>query len=283
MKTMSRKHTELEVAVDSLVEEGRSRLGPEPSEKELLSYHRGELSEEEADRFEERLAHYPASARLLATFVEDEQPSTGDPDFVTEGEKEAAWETLRERVGIGATARVPTLPTVAPQRNASTAPASALSWPMLLWPVRIAAAGLLILLGVLWYVRGERIEELGRQVAELREPQINAEQRRIAPDARRRGEGGEPVLRLPPSAHPYLLTLALYEAPSFPDYRLEIVPADDSQTEPFWARSGLMRKADDTFSLYLPRGSLPPGRYELRLYGMGEGPKELLATYTVEV
>jgi hypothetical protein len=91
------------------------------------------------------------------------------------------------------------------------------------------------------------------------------------------------VLRLPPREDPYLLTLALYEAPVFPDYRLEIVPQGQPQAGPLWARSGLQRKHDDTFSLYLPGDFLPPGRYELRLNGFGGGEEQPLAIYTVEV
>lgn len=279
---MNNKRTELEEAVRSLIQEGRGRVGPEPTEEELLAYHRGDLSAEEADRFEERLAHYPDAVRLLATFTAEEEPEPGDPDYLSEEEKTTAWEELETRLDEsrreGEAAHWPVdhpAPTALPAYTRPSRFSSTLE--------RIAAVGLILVVGALWYGRGERLEELSRQVDELHGPQIIGEQRLVAPDASRRGRGSERVLRLPPREEAYLLTLALYEAPVFPDYRLEIVPQGQPQAGPLWARSGLQRKHDDTFSLYIPGDFLSPGRFELRLYGLEGGEERLLASYPLEV
>ena len=48
-------------------------------------------------------------------------------------------------------------------------------------------------------------------------------------------------------------------------------------------RSGLERQPGGTVSLVLPGAFLPSGKYELRLYGLGEQSEELVASYEVEV
>lgn len=278
---MNEKRTELEEAVRSLIEEGRGRVGPEPTEEELWAYHRGDLSAEEADRFEERLAHYPDSVRLLAAFT-GEEPAPGDPDFLPEEEQARAWGELETRLDGS---RREGEPAASALQDPAPACLPAYARRRRVLPVleRIAAVGLVLVLGALWLVQRERSEELSRRVDELHGPQVIGEERLIALDASRRGPRDGRTLRLPPRTDAYHLTLALYEAPIFPEYRLEIVPEGRPQARPLWSRSGLRRQPDDTFSLYLPGDFLPPGRYELRLYGLEDGSERLLASYPLEV
>jgi hypothetical protein len=77
--------------------------------------------------------------------------------------------------------------------------------------------------------------------------------------------------------------LTLYEAPAFPDYRLEIVSAGEGPAEPVWARSGIAPEPGALVRFVLPAGFLSPGRYEIRLFGLEGEERTLLATYTVEV
>jgi|GEM_PF-1805542 len=283
---MTETREELEEAVRSMIEEGRTGVGPEPSEEELLAYHRRELSPSETDRFEERLAHYPDAARLLAAFTSETEPNPGDPDHVTDDREAEAWRKLKERLveprqqPVAAAALHPAS-AEPPLRPKPPAPRPRI--PILPWIVRVAAATLVLLLGILWYSRGERIEDLSRQVTRLSEPQINSEQRLFTPEVRDRGTAEERIVHLPHRDHPYVLVLALSGASDFSSYRLEIVPLETPKAEPLWMRSGLERQPGDTVSLVLPGAFLPSGKYELRLYGLGEQSEELVASYEVEV
>jgi len=277
---MTEPRDELEEAVQSVIEKGRRWVGPEPSEEELLAYHRRELSPSEMDRFEERLAHYPDAARLLAAFTTDAEPKPGDPDHVSDEGQATAWRELQARLDE------PMPPARAAHSFSPSAPKPATFWRRIPVPARIAFAattGLVLLLGILWYGRGERIEELSRQVALLREPQINPEQRLFAPEMHHRGAEDEGVIQLPHREHPYLISFALFDVPDYPSYRLVIVRAGSASAEPIWTSSGLERQSDGTFSLLIPGTYLPRGKYELRLFGLRGKSAELLASYVVEV
>lgn len=261
-----KKENEFEAAARLLIEEGRRRVGPEPSVEELAAYQRGDLSPEAEERFRERLAHYPDAVRVLeALAVEDYAGAPGDPHYLSDEALERSWETLQGR----------------------------LRWRPRLWPptwlpadwVRIVAvpAAVAIVAGALGFLAGGvRTGELEREVAVLREPRVNPEILAISPDGERRGPAVERSFRLPPIEGAHHLSLTLYEAPSFPDYRLEIVPADEKAAEPIWARSGLAPEPGAVVRLVLPGGFLSPGRYEIRLFGIEGEERTLLATYTIE-
>jgi hypothetical protein len=267
---------EVAAAVRAMIEEGRSEVGPEPTTEELLAYHHGELPPDEVDRMEERLANYPEAARLLAAFTgEGAQPE--DSDFVSDDEVETAWRSFRTRVDRDE-GRVP-----GPRREKRGS--HLVSWlrsrPR--WIEHAAVIAVVLVVGVYGYVKDQSHDRMAAQLTELRGPQVGAEHRVLRPDGPRRGAGDEPVARLPAASGPYLLTLALGSAEDYPDYRLDIVRTANGGPETLWSRTGLERRGDDTFPLYLPEGFLTPGRYQLRLYGLRGGAEALLATYTVEM
>jgi|GEM_PF-6451243 len=91
-------------AARSLVAEGRGRVGPEPTERELWAYHLGEMSPREEDDFAERLAHYPEAAKWLAR-IADGEPVGGAAREVSAEEMEAAWERWLGKSGEAADRR----------------------------------------------------------------------------------------------------------------------------------------------------------------------------------
>jgi hypothetical protein len=281
---MSKTREDLELVVEAMVERGRSQVGPEPEVEELLAYHRGELSEEEADRFRERLAHYPNAAQLLAAFTAEEEPRPGDPDHLSEKDGAALWAGLQEWLA-GQAAGAEATETIPEERvggfRSRVAAAIAPPRPRLtLWAGWAAAFLLVVVLGPVLYVQHQRIDALGRQVTE---PRVNFVHKRLAPADRRRGSSTEEAVRLPPGEEPYLLTLGLYERPRFADYRLEIVDTDSPGAPTVWTESGVEIAPGDSVPLYLPGDFLAPGRYEIRLYGVDGGGGELVATFPLIV
>jgi len=67
---------------------------------------------------------------------------------------------------------------------------------------------------------------------------------------------------------------------SHPTYALEIRSAAD---EVIWRGTGLQRSEYGTFTAALPTRLVPPGSYQLRLFGIRGSREELLQRYDVRV
>jgi hypothetical protein len=263
---MTTRETEIETAVSSLIVEGRQRLGPPPSIDELMAYHRGELSEQEADRMQERLAHYPDSVRLLdalASYPYEGEP--GDPDCLSDEELERAWLSVQDH--LHHQAEVVRFPSKKgqPTEGGASRQLAAIAASVLL---AVGAAGT-------WWVYSQR---------RVIEPSMDVSSQLAIPDGFRTARGGAPTIQLSGGADGYYLSLSVIDAPPYPDYRLEILDPASPNAVPLWSRAGIERRHDDTFELWLPRSFLTVRKIEIRLYGLDdEGTPNLLATYTVEV
>lgn len=246
---MDLRETELEMAVRELVEESRRELGKAPACDELLAYHRGELPPEKAEQIQELLAHYPDAARDLIDLVASQESDLESWDALTEDEKKEDWAALQRRL----------------------APARRRPRPVTLYAM---AASILVVVLAAWSFTLLSITQ------SLEQPEVNVRQRDLLPDGRR-GSTLEEPLRLDSDSSHFLLRLLLVDERDFPDYRLEIVDSD-SPERILWAETGLRRFTGDIFTLRIARDFLPPGRYSLKLYGIGAGDTQLLASYTVQ-
>jgi hypothetical protein len=75
----------------------------------------------------------------------------------------------------------------------------------------------------------------------------------------------------------FLLILNLTEEREFPSYEAEI---SDSQNRVLWSTTKLERRAAKNFTLALPQQFLPAGHYRLTLYGIENGSRIELSTYS---
>jgi len=93
---------------------------------------------------------------------------------------------------------------------------------------------------------------------------------------------GEPETRvLPPGASYFFLVLAVNDFRPFPEYRLEIVNKDTGK--PVWSSRGLHKTGISEISVALPRDLLPPGDYQLRLFGLKDGKAEPAGEYEMRI
>jgi predicted anti-sigma-YlaC factor YlaD len=78
-----------------------------------------------------------------------------------------------------------------------------------------------------------------------------------------------------------ILLLTANHPESHREHAIEIV---DAAGKTVWSADGLVRDADHSlYQLRLPSGALRPGTYAIRVYGMTEGRREPLETYTIRV
>ena len=81
--------SDFDAVFQRMTEEERAKNQP-PTSEEMLAYTRGELSEDDAEAFRERVMAYPELVRMLAEpFPEPAQP--GDADYLSEHEFARLW------------------------------------------------------------------------------------------------------------------------------------------------------------------------------------------------
>ena len=257
---MKTNETEIEAAVRSVIAAGRRRHGPPPSVEDLIAYDRGQLSPEEEDRIQELLAIYPDSVKILeavASYPHETKP--GDPDHLTAEELERDWQAIRDHLPAD---QVLPFPAPAPRK-----------WRQ--WTAAIAATLSLAVMGGALYRSLQQVELRG-------EPRTEMEKRILIPDRKRTVRGVSEVINLPPAKENYLLTLSLFDQPTFPGYRLDILDLDNLDAPALWQTTRLERRPDDTFDLFLPGAFLNRKRVQFQLWGLRDGEERMLATYTVD-
>jgi len=275
------KRTDWEAADRELLAEGRQRLGDPPTDDELLAFSRGELKGEEASRIRELLCCYPALARAVAMpFPEEIRP--GDPDFLPDDVLEQDWAALEARLAAEppVPAPAPTLVPPAPPRRLRWLDLSALFASALFrWRLStLAALGLAGVLGLLVVQARTDMETLTRQLAE---PRLHPEHHLLLPDGARGAE--ETPMALPTDAESFLLTLAVADHPPYPEYHLRTVEVLGSAETETWSTS-TPRPAGNVFEIWAPRAFLKSGApHRLELYGVRNGHRHLLATYTIQL
>ncbi len=305
--------TDLKTALREAAEEAGG-LGPHPGMARLIAYRQGTLPAGEREDVQEHLslcARCTGLLRELRDFEAAAAGASGPASAGPEALREEAWEALVRRLPAKA-------PAVRPFAAAPPAPASQVlvtampSAPALRRSPRLlyaAAAGLLLaLLGLaLWtaaiqrerqrLVRIEqRLEERAAELAakrrELTRPEGEtligaALQLSVTPRFLLRGaEEGPAVLRGNGEVNPVRLeaggvtvALSLADPPPYGEYRLELLDRNGKAllTE---VRPGasLLGDAGTLVSII----GLAPGRYRLRIHGLGPGQGNLLGEYLLE-
>lgn len=226
------------------------RRGEPPTSEEMLAYMCGELSPEQEEQMRERLIGYPELVRALSEPFPEEDPSPGDPDYVSDEEMDRRWAALQSRIHGNATqgGRV-----------------------FLLWRASafLAAAALaLVFGGLLWKAQWE-----------LRQPRVLEEQV-LEPDGRRGVEDSAAVLSA--NGDTVVLVVPLIGAPNFNTYRLEIVDVA-GPPRVRWHIEDLRRSDNQSFSIVVSRKFLSPSIYQIALYGTDGAREDRVATYSLRV
>jgi hypothetical protein len=127
----------------------------------------------------------------------------------------------------------------------------------------------------------ERIAELERRLEDVPRPEalLNVPLVDLGPKDPVRGEIEERIL--PEGVDLFFLLLSIADTRPFPSYRLEVVNKDTGRV--VWKGEGLKASRLNEVSLALPRDELPPGDYQLRLYGLKNGKAEEVGEYEVRI
>ncbi len=121
---------------------------------------------------------------------------------------------------------------------------------------------------------------LWRAQSQIDEPRLSTWQTLyLEPDGGLRGGPVAPRTFLS-SADLFLLNIALLDERHFDGYRIDIVAANAKK--PVWSSSAA-RPDDDTFTVVVPRKSLPPDSYEAVVYGVDGAATRQIARYAFRV
>jgi hypothetical protein len=253
-------HSELQTVYRDLIAEDRYRLGDPPTVEELLAWERGDLSPEQAARVRQLLDCYPELARALATPFPSADPLPGDPAFLTGDVVDAQWASLQKRMhGTEAAAQGPAEARILRFWRGAT--------------LALAAALVLAFGGLLWQKQANT-----RLQKQLTQPTLRWEEQLLTPGG---GRGANPAAQvLLMEGDVFHLVGSLGEPGTFSQYRVEI--AGGEPPVPLWSSSA-QRSDNDTFAILVPHAFLPPGQYEVILYGVNGAREERLTTYSVRV
>lgn len=250
----------LEPHLRTQAEKARRELRDHPTPEQLAAYRAGELSGEEAERIKDHLALCPECAQLLLDLVafEEHEPAE-EPAGLANGNVEAAWQRLRPKLEEDQPAAPPV---AAPERFRQTEKPdptyTAVNWQRRLRSAYALAAALFFgVVGLtVWGVSQKRLAE--QRTAPRLGDMLYFEETR-GPAERERILGSQSVnIVLPTSA-------------TYQDYEVEIV---DAEGRPVWHERRQVGE-DDSLFLGLTGTSLPPGLYEIRVYGI-EGDRKIL-------
>ncbi len=262
---MSDIHNDIEGAVQQLAEKTRRgaftlRVTPD----ELIAYMDGRLSPDEEDRLRERLALDPEATRAL---LDLEDPSRLDRDAGSDAFV-PSWEATRTRLEDEPDPTPAALPRIVPP----VIPAGV--HPAYRWAL---AACLPLLIGLSFWVY-HPVSPPSPQAG----PRANVLHTELLPvdDSPTRDPDSYPAVKLAPETSHLLVIMALGDRHVYPDYQVEIVDAEGASR---WRQDGFRPSPMGTFNLELPRDFLPPGRYTLRLSGLGSEGSQNLATYSLRL
>lgn len=258
---MDRLEGELKEVLSARTAETSAR-GGHPTPELLAAYHAGEVPEDQRRRLEEHLVWCRECTALLLGLeglleLDGELPAD-DPQI------DQAWRSLRESLQ----------PAPPPQLEAPR-PFPARRW---ISPRLLSAIAASLLVGVLglsaWVVH------LNRTVAALSEPQVNAVVLDLYGADTQRDSEPEPFGRIPAGSGTVTLILNSVQTGEHLEYSLLIETLDGTEV---WRRAGLRRSRWNTFTVTLPGGFLPPGRYRLRLSGVEKDGREVVEEFPLEI
>ncbi len=246
----------LDAALRHLAEQQRRSLTSHPTPQELAAYHAGELPPEAESRLLDHLAVCRDCSDLLLGLsgFADLKPPEGVPEL-TDKQVEEDWQELRSRMREEA-------PLPLPPRTAEVVPIRSVARPERIYPVWLpVAASLLAVIGLSFGLYQSA------QAGTLSKPRVvreisnaDVERGETAPRISARN-GGVIVLQPGPER-------------DYPDYEAEIL----------LGREVLERfpvgPIDGSVSILIP--PLEPGSYDIRLYGIEGGKKELSSNFLFE-
>lgn len=136
----------------------------------------------------------------------------------------------------------------------------------------------------------QQTEELNGKVEQLAQvrpaapasaaPQINVWARDLSPSADVVRGGAAGPMEIPGQTYATLLLNADHPE----THREHVVEIEDSTGKVVWNANGLARDpATDAYGLTLPPGSLRPGGYTIRVYGLADGRREPAESYPIRV
>ena len=224
-----------------------------PSADSWISYHAGEMPAAEEERLQQHLTHCRQCLDLvldLDSFVEPARPVDA---AVSDFEKAAVWRALE-----GA-------------RRVSR-------WPAI---GALAASVLLAALGYQAWRSGVEITELESRIAAISQPQANAVIKDLFPGARQRSSAGsDPREEIEASDRSVVVLLHLAKDTGHSEFEVAISTLDEGEIDRI---PGLHMGEMGELSFTLPSEALPPGEYDLQLFGVGDGRPEALETYPIRL
>jgi Putative zinc-finger len=266
----------------SLLEE-EGRLLDHPTSERLSDYHAGRLTPEETDLLERHLRGCQECSGLLRDLAEFEEftPAPAAETLADRG-AQAAWRRLRERLPESVPEAVAG-PRSGPVPISQPAPVVRMdevkrepkrSAPRDAWPrsaTLIAAALSCCVIGM-----GVWVARLQSKAHDLSKPSANVAMIELYPDAVR-----SVVQKMVSSVGDHIfLALDPPNKESIVAFNAEIRKADSGQ---LMARvDGLHKMESGELHLLVPRSLLPPGAYQVDLFGEGNGSTPL-ATYAFTV
>jgi hypothetical protein len=298
----SRPKPPVSSGIRSWLEEERRSFEDHPTLEEWNEYREGRVKPDRAERLKDHLVLCNECADLLldlSSFAKAVPPEGARP--ISDGQVEAAWWQLQAKLGevtpreqrAEETEAAPVASIQAHGRKSRPVPEDGRRTSNWRAPLSLIAAALLV--GVV----GLSIWSQSRPGLTPRLNSDPTEEARYlvaqdAPSAAVSGttRGSRTVRRV--TAEPLVVgqahSLALPKplgVPHYPAYELTIVrEADNSpvyQSRGVELKSGLEGESGEGFTLQLPRGFLPSGRYEIQVSGLGRGDSRHIVSYWFEM
>ena len=287
--------------LEAYLEASRTSLGEPPSDKQLLEFHSGRLNSEEADRILEYIAVDPEVATRfdeLSSFPSLAEP--GDPDYLSDNELEEHWQRFGARLRSKESTASPLLHEPDESLPAPIPPGAgiAISTRSLhaAYGVMALAALLIMILGLGYRHRGQELNQLRSQIADLgaAEPITDLYSGILTGFEPFRSKTTSIPARLPSNRQAYYLVLAQPEPPPGADisydaeYRLEIWPTPerddgDRGVAPIWKSEGLRFSPLGKLPVLIPGHFLEAGEYELDLIHLEGGEETLGVRYRISI
>jgi len=243
-------------------EELRGATHPPP--RRLAAYYRGELPPAEAVAIAEHLSLCSACTAVVLDAAEFF--AADDEEEAAAADQEESWRELQAARAKTEAPRPSASPALTPPRSI---PRRSL-FRSLEFAYGLAAVFAAVSVGLIVF-RGTPPPQ----------PQVNPGLYDLAPSGAARGEEARPTpIRFQTPGGSALLILNPAVIPSSARYGVRIRRMDGPVV---WRSEDLVPQASGSFHLSLPAGSLPPGRYELELYGGTEGRETALGAYRIEI
>lgn len=263
--------TALEEALEALTADALAE-DEHPSPDEILAYHADELDDDARAHMQEHFAWCSECNRTVRDLASWPAVELRDPKLERTAEEEAAdWQAIRQRLGKETPeaedqAREP-IPLVLPRPPPSPVPR----------PYLLLIAALLLAVLSLQIFRWS--QEVG-----FPNPTANVFVVDLSPigNAATRDEStrGPARTEVPAGMETVVFLLVQEDVRPFDGHAVELL---DEDGHVFWQAGGLVSPPEGGFSVAVPFRTLPSNAIEIRLYGVDERERELLATYYTRI